>query len=157
MIYMKKWYLIKTKPRQEKIAVTNLENQNYHVYCPWTKINNKIVVLFPGYIFIYTSLDNYATLQHTIGIKNIIKFGNNISFISNEEIISMQEIEDTSKIAPVARQIQIGKNAFISRGSLKGSIVKICSLPSRERVNVLLSFLGSMRRVNISMKNLTFS
>ena len=49
---MKKWYLVKTKPRQEKIAISNLENQNYHVYCPWAKINNKIVVLFPGYIFI---------------------------------------------------------------------------------------------------------
>ena len=25
---MKKWYLLKTKPRQEKIATVNLENQN---------------------------------------------------------------------------------------------------------------------------------
>ncbi len=161
-VMKKKWLVCLYKTNEFKRLERNLLNQNFDYYLPKITIKKfnskpKEEVLFPGYIFIYTSLDNYATLQHTIGIKNIIKFGNNISFISNEEIISMQEIEDTSKIAPVARQIQIGKNAFISRGSLKGSIVKICSLPSRERVNVLLSFLGSMRRVNISMKNLTFS
>ena len=48
---MKNWYLIKTKPRQEKIAIQNLENQGYKVFCPFAKINNQLVVLFPGYLF----------------------------------------------------------------------------------------------------------
>ena len=49
---MKNWYLIKTKPRQEKTAKQNLENQNYEVFCPIAKINNRLVVLFPGYLFV---------------------------------------------------------------------------------------------------------
>ena len=53
---MKKWYLIKTKPRQEKIAIANLENQSYKVYCPFALINNRNQFLFPGYLFI--NLDN---------------------------------------------------------------------------------------------------
>jgi transcription antitermination factor NusG len=91
-----------------------------------------------------------------MGIKNIIKFGNNISCISNEEIESIQMEEEASKINPVAPQIQIGKEVLISSGSLVGSIVKICSFPTRERVSVLLNFLGSIRRVNIPIKDLTF-
>jgi len=55
----------------------------------------------------------------------------------------------TSKIDPVASQIQIGQDVTYCKGFFKGSIVKICSLPSKERVGVLLSFLGSMRRVTI--------
>ena len=91
-----------------------------------------------------------------MGIKNVIKFGDNISYISNEEIKSMQMAEETSKIDPIAPQIQIGKDVLISKGSLMGSMVKICSLPSRERVAVLFTFLGSMRRVTIPIKDLTF-
>ena len=68
----------------------------------------------------------------------------------------MQMAKETSKRDPVASQIQIGQDVMIAKGSLAGSIVKVCSLPSKERVGVLLSFLGSMRRVNISEKDLIF-
>ena len=64
--------------------------------------------------------------------------------------------EEKSKIDPVASKIQIGQDVMIAKGSLKGSIVKVCSLPSKERVSILLSFLGSVRRVTISEKDLIF-
>ena len=47
-------------------------------------------------------------------------------------------------------------DAMIAKGSLKGSIVKVCSLPSKDRVSILLSFLGSLRRVTIPEKDLIF-
>ena len=37
---MKKWYLIKTKPRQEKKAKQNLENQGYVAFFPIAKIKD---------------------------------------------------------------------------------------------------------------------
>ena len=52
---MKNWYLIKTKPRQEKLAKQNLKNQGYRAFCPIVKINNRLVVLFPGYLFVQLS------------------------------------------------------------------------------------------------------
>jgi hypothetical protein len=91
-----------------------------------------------------------------MGIRKIIKFGDNISCISDQEIEAMQMAEETSKIDPVASQIQIGQDVVIAKGSLTGSIVKVCSLPSKERVGILLSFLGSLRRVTISEKDLIF-
>ena len=66
----------------------------------------------------------------------------------------MQIAEEVSKIDPVASQIQIGQDVMIAKGSLTGSIVKVCSLPSKERVGVLLSFLGSVRRVTIAERDL---
>ena len=91
-----------------------------------------------------------------MGIRNIIKFGDNISCISDKEIEVMQMVEETSKIDPVVPQIQIGQDVLVAQGSLKGSIVKICSLPFKERVDILFSFLGSVRRVSISEKDLIF-
>jgi transcription antitermination factor NusG len=160
--YMKKkWLIALYKSNEVKKVERNLLNQNFNFYLPkiTTKkinTNSKVEVLFPGYIFVNTSLKNYSALKYTMGIKNIIKFGDNISYIDSEEIEAMQMAEEVSKIDPIASQIQIGQDVIIAKGSLAGSIVKVCSLPSKERVGILLSFLGSVRRVTISERDLIF-
>jgi transcriptional antiterminator RfaH len=157
----KKWLIASYKNNEVNRVTCNLINQNFDFYLPKIttrkiNFNPKVEVLFPGYIFVNTSIEKYSDLKYTMGIKNIIKFGDNISCISHEDIKSMQMAEETSKLDPVAQQIQIGQNATISKGSLKGMMVKICSLPSKERVDVFFNFLGSMRRVTISENDLIF-
>jgi len=159
---MKKNWLVATyKINEVRRVESNLLNQKFDYFLPkitTKKINSnpKLEVLFPGYIFVNTSFENYSALKYTMGIRNIIKFGDNISCISDEEIEAMQMAEEVSKIDPVISKIQIGQNVMIAKGSLTGSIVKVCSLPSKERVDVLLSFLGSVRRVTIPEKDLIF-
>jgi transcription antitermination factor NusG len=159
---MKKNWLVATyKINEVRRVESNLLNQKFDYCLPkitTKKINSnpKVEVLFPGYIFVNTSFENYSAIKYTMGIRKIIKFGDNISCISDEEIEAMQMAEEASKMDPVAPLIQIGKDALISKGSLKGSIVKICSLPSRERIGILFSFLGSVRRVAIPIKDLIF-
>ena len=159
---MKKNWLVATyKINDLKKVESNLLNQKFDYYLPkitTKKINSnpKVEVLFPGYIFINTSFENYSALKYTAGIRKIIKFGDNISCISDEEIEAMQMAEETSKIDPVVSQIKIGQDVIIAKGSLAGSIAKVCSLSSKERVGILLSFLGSMRRVIIPKKDLIF-
>ena len=157
----KKWLIALYKINEVKKVESNLSNQKFDFYLPKITIkkinaNPKVELIFPGYIFVNTSLENYSALKYTIGIKNVLKFGKNISCLSSEEIEAMQMAEETSKIDPVALQIQIGQDVIIAKGSLTGSIVKVCSLPSKERVGVLLYFLGSMRRVTIPKKDLIF-
>jgi len=157
----KKWLIASYKNNEVNRVTCNLINQNFDFYLPKIttrkiNFNPKVEVLFPGYIFVNTSIEKYSDLKYTMGIKNIIKFGDNISCISHEDIKSMQMAEETSKLDPVAQQIQIGQNATISKGSLKGMMVKICSLPSKERVDVFFNFLGSMRIVTISENDLIF-
>ena len=160
-IMKKKWLIALYKSNEVKKLERNLLNQKFDFYLPKITIKKinatpKVEVLFPGYIFVNTSLENYPALKYTMGIKNIIKFGDNIPSLSSKEIEAMQMVEEKSKIDPVVSQIHIGQDAIISKGSLKGNMVKICSLNPKERVGVLLSFLGSVRRVTISEKDLIF-
>ena len=160
-IMKKKWLIASFKINEVKRLEINLLNQKFEYYLPkiiTKKINSspKEELLFPGYIFVNTSFENYSALKYTLGVKSIIKFGDNFAYMSNEDIKAMEMAEQSSKIDPVASQIQIGQDALISKGSLKGSMVKICSLSSKERVGVLLTFLGSIRRVTISKKDLIF-
>ena len=157
----KKWLIALYKINEVKRVQSNLLNQKFDYYLPKitikkTNSNSREELLFPGYIFINTSLENYSTLKYTKGIKNIIKFGDNISSISCEEIEAIKMAEQASKIDPVVSQIHLGQDVIIAKGSLKGIIAKVCSLPSKERVGVLLNFLGSIRMVSIPETDLIF-
>ncbi len=159
---MKKNWLVATyKINEARRVENNLLNQEFDFYLPKITINKinakpKVEVLFPGYIFVNTNLENYSALKYTKGVRNIIKFGDNVSCISDEEIEAMQMAEEMSIINPIVSEIKIGQDVIITKGSLKGVIAKVCSLPSKERVGILLSFLGSMRSVSILKKDLIF-
>jgi len=157
----KEWLIALYKINEVKRVEENLFNQEFNYYLPkitTTKANSnpKIETLFPGYIFINTSLENYSALKYTKGIKSILKFGDKISFLPNDDIKAMQMIEETSKSRPVSRQAEIGQDVILKKGSLEGSIVKISSLPSKKRVDILLYFLGSVRKVSVSEKDIIF-
>jgi transcription antitermination factor NusG len=157
----KNWLIAEYKSNQVKRVERNLLIQEFEYYLPKITIKKNNLnpvkeILFPGYIFVHSSPEDYIAIKYTKGIKNIIQFGKSISYISIDEIQSMQMAEEKSKKNPICPQIQIGQDAFISEGSLKGSMVKICSLPSKERVDVLFTFLGSLRRATIPTKDLSF-
>jgi transcription antitermination factor NusG len=157
---MKYWVVASYKINEIKRVERNLSNQNFVYFLPkiiTKKFNSSVKeeVLFPGYIFINTSFEKYSLLKYTTGIKNVIKFGTNIPFLIDDEIKSIKMIEKASILDPEVSEVQIGQVAIISKGFLKGSMVKICSLPSKKRIDILLSILGSTRRVNIALNDLS--
>ena len=122
-----KWLIALYKINEVKRVEANLSSQKFKYYLPKitttkTNSNPKVEVLFPGYIFINTSPENYSVLKYTKGIKDILKFGDQISSLSSDEIKAMQMVEKTSKSTPLVRQLKIGQDAFVKKGSLKGNI-----------------------------------
>ena len=157
MNFMKKWYLIKTKPRQEKIAYVNLENQNYHVYCPWVKINNKIKILFPGYLFINLdeTSENWAPIRSTKGVLNFVRFGLSYAKISNKiiEIIKDNEFNTTEKMKNL-NDFKPGDKVQITDGVFKNCVAIFKSFKSDERVILLMNILGQQQAINIKQESL---
>ena len=157
---MKNWIIATYKTNEINRLERNLLNQKFDYYLPKItkkKINSKLKeeLLFPGYVFVNIGLDNYAALKYTLGIRNIIKFGEKISCMSSEDIKSMQITEEASRLDPITAKIKIGQEAEIREGFFKGNLVKICSLASKKRVDVLIKFLGSSRKISIHEANLT--
>ena len=154
---MKKWYLIKAKPKQEKIAIANLESQNYDVYCPWAKINNKIVVLFPGYLFIYLdkASQNWGSIRSTKGVLNFVRFGLNYAKISNNliDLIKANELNTSERIKCLSG-FKPGDNVQINEGVFKDCIAIFESFKSDERVVLLMNIMGHQQEINITKKSL---
>ena len=156
MNFMKKWYLIKTKPRQEKTAILNLENQKYTTYCPIVIINNKQVVLFPGYIFIHLdkSKENWSPIRSTKGIVNFVRFGLNFAKVPDNVIEFIKENHDTNieKLINL-NKFKPGDKVQISDGVFKNCIAIFKSFKSDERVIILLSILGQQQAINIKQES----
>ena len=157
MSFMKKWYLLKTKPRQEKIALANLENQDYDSYCPYAKINNKIVVLFPGYLFIHLdeTSDNWGPIRSTKGVLNFVRFGLSYAKISNKIIDFIKENEfNTSKKLKYLNDFKIGDKVQITEGVFKNCVAIFESFKSDERVILLMNIMGQEQTINVKKKSL---
>lgn len=81
------WYLVHTKPRQEKCALENLERQGFECYLPTSsaeRLRRGSVVLaeeplFPRYLFIRLgqseSAQSWAPIRSTKGVSRIVCFG----------------------------------------------------------------------------------
>ena len=138
---MKKWYLIKTKPRQENTAIINLENQGYTTYCPIVKINKKNVVLFPGYIFIYLDKnnENWSPIRSTKGVLNFVRFGLNFAQVPEHiiEYIRVNQANSEEKIKKLS-QFKKGDKVQITDGVFKNCIAIFNSYKSEERIILLM-------------------
>ncbi len=157
MTSMKKWYLIKTKPRQEKIAINNLENQNFHVYCPSARINNKHVVLFPSYLFIQLdeNVQNWSPIRSTKGVLNFVRFGLSFAKIPNSVIdfIKYNEFNTAERIENI-NEFNAGDKVQITEGVFKNCIAIFKSYKPNERVILLMSLMGQQQTINIKKKSL---
>ena len=148
---MNKWYLIKTKPRQEKKAKQNLENQGYVAFCPITKINNKLVILFPSYLFVQLNekTQNFSPIYSTKGVSYFVKFGLNfakvptsvIKFIKTNQHITTEKLMDQKKF-------KTGDKVQISDGAFKNYMAIFKCYKPDERVILLMNLLGNKQSLS---------
>ena len=153
---MRNWYLIKTKTRQENIAIQNLKNQEYSTYCATVKIDNKHVVLFPGYIFIHldNKKENWSPIRSTKGVVNFVRFGLNfaqvpdnvIEFLKANQLINKEKLENLN-------QFKSGDKVQITDCVLKNCVAIFKSFKSDERVILLMNLLGQQQSISIKQES----
>ena len=77
-----------------------------------------------------------------------------LELFSNGSLFVVCPNEKLSESKPIALKIKAGQEAVVTEGPFKGTLVKICSIPSKGRIEVLLNILGSSRRFKILQKDL---
>ena len=156
MSSMKNWYLIKTKPRQENVAIKNLENQKYSTYCPTITIKNKHIVLFPGYLFIHLDKEreNWSPIRSTKGVVNFVRFGLNfaqvpdtiIKFLKANQLINKEKLKNLNKL-------KSGDKVQITDGVFKNCVAIFKSSKAEERVVLLMNLLGQQQTITIKQES----
>lgn len=144
------WYTVRFKVNELDRFERNLLDQNLKFYIPKLNKKSKVTALFPGYGFIKHSYDDLNKIRYTRGLINILKFGDNYAIVNNDMINELKKLEKFYKNTPVDDVYSVGDTISIISGPFKDYIYKITSLPSNERITVLLSILGSKNRLSFS-------
>jgi len=149
-----KWYVIRTKPRQEQRALVNLENQDITAYLPQLTLQKvrrgkRVPVtepLFPGYVF--AQLDDYAGRFHkirsTFGVQKMLTFGEQPATVPDALIDELKQLEHdpvTQNTAEHQSSVQVGDQVEIASGPFAGFVAKIIELDGDSRCIVLLDWL----------------
>ncbi len=153
----KSWYLVYTKPAQEKAALMNLERQGYQAYLPRLRQVRKrrgrqvevIEPLFPRYLFIHldTHTDNWGPIRSTLGVASLVRFGKEPARVPDNLVHFLKESESQDGlhewVKPTFRE---GDRVRVSEGAFQGYQGILLVSSSRERVVVLLDIAGRQVR-----------
>jgi transcriptional antiterminator RfaH len=147
---MKKWYLLYTKPRQEKLAFCNLQNQSYEVFLPLAKvekINKGIRKIFEEPIFsryLFIRLDQFGSqswipIRSTVGVSCLVKFGHQFAEVSDELVIYIQKNLDGIVFT---EKFKSGDFIKVTQGPFKGIEAVFKIYDGNERAILLIELLS---------------
>lgn len=164
----KSWYVIYSKPREEELAVENLERQGYTVYLPriiTTKRRRQRYIdvvepMFARYLFIYldSENDNWAPIRSTYGVSNIVQFGGVAAVVPEKLIEFLRGCSDENGLQRMqTREFCQGDEVRVIDGVLAGMYGLYEKQTSQERAIVLLDIAGKHTQVSISRHNLNYA
>ena len=157
------WYLIYTKPKQERVALDNLQAQSYATYLPMLSLNKRInkkrqnvlEPMFPRYIFVHLndSSDNWSPIRSTKGVSHIVKFGQKPAKVPNEFIDFLKENEQSqSESANKEPAFKTGERVRVATGPFAGyEAVYQCEKPG-DRAIILLDLVTRFTELKIDQQ-----
>jgi len=147
------WYLVHTKPRQERTALQNLEQQGYECYLPTMlaeKLRQGAVTLndeplFPRYLFIRLGwgLDakSWVPIRSTRGVSRLVSFGNDVARISDDLINHLKTRETLARDEP-ERLFSAGERVCLMDGPFAGIEGVYRMADGQSRALVLIELLS---------------
>lgn len=158
------WYLVHTKPRQEKVALKNLEQQGYVCYLPvlhkeklrGRNVSAAIEALFPRYLFIQLeqggSGRGWSPIRSTKGVSRLVAFGLAPAEVDPNLISLLKALEaNTPAPTPLFRP---GEKVVVANGAFAG-LEAIYQMPDgASRAMVLIEMLNQPIELNISPADL---
>jgi transcriptional antiterminator RfaH len=157
------WYVAQTKPRQEDIALVNLERQGFVVNLPRIpriKPSPRLPdteVLFPGYIFFapHASAQSISPVRSTTGVSRLVKFGQTAATLSTNVLDQILSFIDDRRVAPGGlaahvNRLKEGAAVQITQGPFAG-FEGLVSCVARDRVIVLLEIMGKAQRLTFEL------
>lgn len=160
------WYLIYTRPQQEKKIVSRLSEINVDTFLPLVKKvhqwNNRRKVieapLFPSYVFVnIKSATDFYNSKNIKGFVSYIKFNNQIAKVNQSVIDNLKIALNVCENPEVTRcGFQLGQKVLIQKGPLEGLSCEIIKYNGKSKARVRVDLLSQDLLVDIP-QNLIFS
>jgi len=159
------WFCLKAQPKREHLAAIALRRQ-FGIECcsprlRFRKMTHRAPVWFveamsPGYLFAkFVYSNQHRAVEASHGIRGIVRFGDHLATLPENVLAGLQSRVGAEEVVTVDSSIKIGQPVQITEGAfqgLEGVVTRL--LPARERVRVLLEFLGRSLEMEISTARL---
>jgi len=157
------WYCLSAQPKREHIAAANIRlRMELEVFCPRitysknTERRGKLrftEALFPGYLFIRCEIRRHLRhLRAMPGIRNVVRYGEDIPIVPDAFIVDLEaRLPNQHRDVPDP-VIEKGREVVVTEGPFRNLDAVVAGLiPARERVALLLEFLGRQLSVEVSV------
>ena len=162
------WFCLKSKPRQEAVAVRNLKAVGeIDIFFPRIRRTrrghekNKEVIepLFPGYIFVkFNPEDSQGTVKSTRGVLHLVSKGGKAVDVENKVIEELKALGPEGILSMLDEELKVGAKIKVIRGIFAGSEGEVLKLATpQKRIAVLLTLLGAQQSVEMPMDDVTQS
>jgi transcriptional antiterminator RfaH len=147
------WFCLKALPKHEHLAAVAL-TRNLGLVCFSPRIRFRketqrgpkwfVEAMFPGYLFarlIYAGM--YRQVQSTPGVSAFVRFGTGVAILSDDAVTKLREATGSEELIVFHAEPQLGEPVKIANGAFQGLEAVVTQImPSKERIKVLLDFLG---------------
>ncbi|WP_166141414.1 transcription termination/antitermination protein NusG [Methylosinus sp. RM1] len=157
------WVVVNTRPHQERVALENLQRQQYHAYCPLAlkrvrharRTQDVPRPLFPGYIFVeMTPQSRWAPICSTFGVRTLVRLGDRPSFLPSDFVETLRSREIDGLIAKPEQAFEIGQKVRIAGGAFHDFVATIVEMNERDRIVVLMELLNRPVKVKVTQTQL---
>lgn len=155
------WFCLRSQPKHDHIAAAHLRKlPNVEVLFPRMVLKKSrpdavkevIEPLFPGYLFArFNPHVELARVRHASGVQTVVSFGNQLSIVPDAAIEDLRRCLNDEQLCHGDDSLKNGEVVRIGCGAFMG-IQAIVSgyLPARQRVLLLLEFLGRLLHIEVS-------
>jgi transcription antitermination factor NusG len=125
---MPRWFAIRTSPRSELRAASELSLRGLENYLPTRRVTRKwsdrvkIIdePLFPGYLFGRFHPDDRVRVLQALGVRQIVGIGHTLAPISDSEIDNLRTLVSANTTLVPWPYLYAGQRVRIARGPLAG-------------------------------------
>ena len=154
------WFCLRSQPRHEHVAAAHLRKTGgFEIFLPRVRFRRATrrgtvwvtEALFPGYLFArFDWRMSLRRIQSIRGVSSVVHFGERWPTIPEETIGRLREAVGADELRVIPSRLQPGDEVQITGGALRGLHAVISRvMPARERVAVLLEFLGRQATIEL--------
>ncbi len=161
-----RWYVVRSKPRAESTARSQLARQGYRIYFPQILVPARgrgrqaprIEPLFPRYLFLGLQVgrQSLVPVRSTVGVSDIVRFGSECATVRQEVVEALMRRADPQTglhhlTEPVFRR---GQHIRIAHGPFERLEGVFERYDGQERAFIFLDVLGRASRVTVPLEQL---
>jgi transcriptional antiterminator RfaH len=156
------WFCLRTQPKHEHLAATALRRQlEITCFSPRLRFRRAtrrgavwfVEAMFPGYLFAeFVYSRQHRQVEYSSGIQGFVRFGDQVAALDSSTIANLRQTADEEEILTFNPEIQVGQAVRIAEGPFQGLEALVTHLlPAKERIRVLLDFLGRSLETEVPM------